>query len=441
MAAVAALAAAGPANRGRRRLRRQPNLLFLVADAWRGLALPQAGDPNVQVPNLERLAREGVCCSRVYTSYPVCCPSRAAILTGRLPHAAGVRANHTLLPLEQKTMSAAMKAAGYRTGYIGKWHLDGGENPGFVPPARRRGFDDWYAYNVAHRHYDSVYFRDDPAAPVQTSGFEPDVVTDLAIDFLRKDRGSERPFYLYLSFVAPHAPLTPPARYAEKYRPAAIQLRQNVPNAVEAEARRDAAGYYGLCSAVDENVGRLLRELDTIGAAEDTIAVFTADHGQTLWSHGVDEIDLPYEETARIPLLIRYPRGIRAGSTHDGLISNIDFAPTLMALCGVTRPEGMHMQGANHAKRLTSVGGARDRSDASIYAEGGLGQKHEWRMVVQGRYKLVVDSGLRPTRLFDLVQDPGEQQNLVDNAAFASIIGRLQAVRQQWASRTGDRLS
>jgi arylsulfatase A-like enzyme len=410
-------------------VRRRPNLLFIMTDSWRGQALPSAGDPNLSAPNLQRLAEQGVYCSRVYTSYPVCCPSRAATLTGKLPHAAGVRRNHSLLPLEQKTMSAAMKAAGYRTGYIGKWHLDGAENPGFVPPERRRGFDDWFAFNVDHRHYDSVYFRDDPV-PVQTSGFEPDVQTDLAIEFLRKDRG--RPFYLYLSFVAPHAPLTPPQRYAAAYDPARLQLRSNVPKTAEAEARKDLAGYYGLCSAVSDNIGRLLKELDERSAAEDTIVVFTSDHGHTLWSHGVDGIDSPFEESARIPLIVRYPRRFRAGTTYGGLISNIDFAPTLMSLCGVPSPQGM--QGTNFATRLTGSGGSAD----SIYAEGGLGQEYEWRMVVSGRYKLVVDAKLRPTHLFDLVRDPDEQDDLVGKPSLDSVTERLQGLRRRWASRTGD---
>ena len=201
-AAAAALTAQTP---------KRPNLLFVVADSWRGQALPSAGDPNLVAPHLAQLAREGVYCSRAYTSYPVCCPSRSAILTGKFPHAAGITRNHSLLPLGQETMSAVLKRAGYRTGYIGKWHLDGGENPGFVPPERRRGFDYWAAYNVAHQHYDSVYFGDQPV-PIRTSGFEPDHQTGLAIDFLRQS--SRQPFYLYLSFVAPHEPHTPPARHA-----------------------------------------------------------------------------------------------------------------------------------------------------------------------------------------------------------------------------------
>ncbi|MCU1239041.1 MAG: hypothetical protein JWP63_7008 [Candidatus Solibacter sp.] len=409
--------------------RQQPNLLFVLTDSWRGQALPQAGDPNLAAPNLSRLAREGAYCSRAYTSYPVCCPSRAAILTGKFPHAAGVTRNHSLLPLGEQTMSAILKTAGYRTGYIGKWHLDGAANPGFVPPERRRGFDYWAAYNVAHQHFDSVYFRDDPV-PIRTAGFEPDRQTDLAIDFLRQ--ASRQPFYLYLSFVAPHAPHTPPPRHAT-YRPEELRLRDNVPKSAEPTARQELAGYYGLCSAVDENVGRLLKELEDRGLAENTIVVFSSDHGETLGSQGVDEIDRPYEESSRIPLLVRYPRRIRAGTTIDALMSNVDYAPTLLSLCGATAPKGM--QGANHASLLTR---GRGPSPGSIFAEGGLGQSHEWRMTVRGSYKLIVDSAWRPTHLYNLARDPYEQENLVAKLSERRNVDDLKALLHRWAARTGD---
>jgi len=407
--------------------RRRPNLLFLVADQWRAQALPFAGAPDLRVPNLSRLAKEGVDFRRAYTSYPVCCPSRAAMLTGKFPHAAGVTHNHMLLPLEEKTLSAELKGAGYRTGYIGKWHLDGHDSPGFVPPARRRGFDYWAAYNVAHQHYDSVYFRDTPD-PIRIHGFEPEHLTGLAIDFIRQE--SAQPFFLYLSWVAPHPPLTPPARYAA-YDPRRIHLRPNVPPAKQAEARKNAAAYYGLCTAVDENVGRLLAELDSRNLSQDTIVVFTSDHGWTLESHGLDGIDLPYEESSRIPLVIRYPGRLKANLDRGALISNVDYAPTLLGLCGLPPPSGM--QGANLADWLT--GGAGTPS-GPIYAEGNLGDTGEWRMVVRGQEKLVVDSSLKATHLYHLGRDPYEMKNLVADPSFQRKREELLSLLHRWVERT-----
>jgi arylsulfatase A-like enzyme len=398
----------------------RPNLLFILTDGWRAQSLPSAGDPNLLASNLARLAREGADCRRAYTSYPVCCPSRAAILTGKSPRAAGVVRNHSLLPLDQPTMSAALQRAGYRTGYIGKWHLDGHDNPGFVPRDRRRGFDYWAACNVDHRHYDFTYFRDDPT-PIVAPGFAPDHQTDLAIDFLRQP--GPAPFYLYLSFVAPHAPLTPPALHAT-YDPSALRLRSNVPPPAAAKTRQDLAGYYGLCSAVDGNVGRLLKELDDRSLARDTVVVFSSDHGETLGSHGLDEIDQPYEEATRIPLLIRYPRRIRPGAI-DALISNVDYAPTLLSLCGVQPPAAM--QGRNLTPLLTRRAG---RSQPAVYAEGAVEQSNQWRMVVSGNIKLVADANLRPTQLYDLTRDPYEQENLVTSPSHRRTRDGLQALLQ-----------
>ena len=410
---------------------RRPNVLFIVADEWRGQALPSAGDTDLIAPNLARLAREGVDFRRAYTSYPVCCPSRAAMLTGKFPHAAGVPRNHMLLPLKEQTLSAQLKRSGYRTGYIGKWHLDGRENLGFVPAERRRGFDYWAAHNLSHQHYGSVYFRDTPE-PIHVEGFQPDHETDLAIEFIRHK--TNQPFFLYLSWVAPHPPLTPPTRHAI-YDAGKIRLRPNVPESSAAEARKNTAGYYALCTAVDENLGRLLSELDTLGLTEDTIVVFTSDHGWTLGSHGLDEINQPFEETSRIPLLIRFPRRIKRRGQQDALISNVDYAPTLLSLCGIQPLAGM--QGVDFSKWLT---GHRRAPRSSIYAEGDLGSAAEWRMVVQDAYKLVVDYTLSPTHFYHLGEDPYELHNLATVPASDRNRDRMLEILRRWMSLTSDRI-
>jgi arylsulfatase A-like enzyme len=353
------------------------------------------------------------------------------MLTGKFPHAAGVPHNHMQLPLAENTMSAELKRAGYRTGYIGKWHLDGSESPGFVPPARRRGFDYWGAYNLAHKHYNSDYFRDTPE-PIHIAGFEPDHLTGLAIDFIRQKNA--QPFFLYLSWVAPHSPFTPPARHAI-YQPGLIHLRPNVPENKQAEARQIAAAYYGLCTAVDENLGRLLAALDEQGLTEDTIVVFTSDHGVMLESQGLDSINLPYEESSNIPLLIRYPRRLKARTENEALISNVDYAPTLLTLCGLEPLAGM--QGVNHAGWLT--GGTTARPE-SIYAEGELGTPQEWRMVVRGREKLVIDSSLRATHLYFLDRDPYELKNLAADPSQRRKRDELLALLRRWIQRTSDQV-
>jgi arylsulfatase A-like enzyme len=280
---------------------------------------------------------------------------------------------------------------------------------------------------VAHRHFDGVYFGDTPD-PVRTTGFEGNYQTDLAIEFLR--RQTSQPFFLYLSWVAPHSPFTPPHQY-DTYDPRRLRLRPNVPPASEAATRKNLAGYYGLCAAVDANLGRLLAQLKALGLARDTIVVFTSDHGEMLGSHGIDAIDLPYEESTRIPLVIRYPGRIRAGSEEKTLISNVDFAPTLLSLCGAAIPRGV--QGVDHSGALT---GSRGRVPDSIFAEGALGQKDEWRMIVRGRYKLVAAADMSATHLFDVGSDPYELNDLVAQESKRDLRRRLIEELRDWARRT-----
>jgi len=180
---------------------RKPNLLFILADQWRGQALPWT-DRDLIAPNLARLAEGGVEFNRAYTCYPAGSPARAAMLTGRYPHTCRVMKNDAKLPEDEVTIAMPMKAAGYSTGYIGEWHLDGDAQPGFVPPGpRRHGFDFWAAFNRGHRYEDSVYFRD-TGQPIQEKRFEPNYQTGLAIEFI--ERNQKTPFCLVVSYGPPH---------------------------------------------------------------------------------------------------------------------------------------------------------------------------------------------------------------------------------------------
>jgi arylsulfatase A-like enzyme len=209
-----------------------------------------------------------------------------------------------------------------------------------------------------------------------------------------------------------------------------------VPASSEAEARKNAAGYYGLCTAVDENLGRLLGEIDSCGLTGDTIVVFTSDHGYTLGSHGLDEIDRPYEEASKIPLIIRFPRLLKARTEHDALISNVDYAPTLLSLCGVTPIEGM--QGTDLSGWLTGQRGSQ--APTSIFAEGGLGSPAEWRMVVSGRDKLAVDFRLNPTHLYHLGRDPYELRNMVTDPSQSRKRDEMLTLLRRRMSRTSDQV-
>ena len=435
-AGAVALTQASPAAASRK-----PNILFVLSDQWRAQTLTTAGDPDIHAPNLKRLAEEGVQFDRNYVSYPLCCPSRASIVTGRFPQACGMADNRPIMPLGERTMAQELKKIGYATGYIGKWHLDGNPGPNFVPPGeRRRGFDYWAAYSRGHRYYNSVYYRDTDE-PIQMGGYEPDYQTDLAIEFIKRNK--DNPFYLYVSWGPPHEmpgringryafDRTPPAKYANFYKPGQFHLRPNVPKDYEATARKGLAGYYGLCSALDDNIGRLLNALNETALADDTIVVFSSDHGDMVGSHGLEAKGVPYEESARAPLLIRYPRRIKAGRKDNLMISNVDYMPTLLTLCGA--PVQKQVQGRDLSQQV--LGGQGERPD-SILSVCDLGSPREWRMVVRGQDKLVVDVLRRPTRLYNLSEDPFEMRNLVNDPAHAKKKAELHELLNNWILRVG----
>ena len=404
----------------------KPNLLFVMAGGWRAQALD-----DLQVPNIEALARAGTQFDRLYTCYPSATPSRAALITGRFPRACGVPRDGIRLPLDQPSIADHLKRAGYRTGYIGEWRLDGAEEPGFVPPGpRRRGFDYWAAFNRGHRYFDSIYFRD-TTEQIRRAGFEPDYQTDLAIDFIKQ--GGPKPFYLFLAWGPPHPPLSPPDRVATIYDPRKLRLRANVPQQQQESTQNNYARYYALCSALDDDFGRLAGALDDRHLREDTIVVFTSDSGSMLGSQGLEDDNQPFEEAVRVPLIIRYPRAFAAGRRSDALLSSIDLMPTLLDLCGAEIPE--IVQGQNLSAWMTREQGSHHES---VYSSGRLGEADEWRMVVRGLDKLVVDRDLNVTHLYNLGQDPFEIENLARDFSQDLKRDELKALLKDWMRRSGD---
>jgi arylsulfatase A-like enzyme len=394
---------------------RQPNVLFILAGGWRAQPLD-----DLRLPNLEELAKQGTQFERLYSCYPLAAPARAALITGRFPSACGLPRDGVRLPVDQPSIAEELKRAGYRTGYIGEWLLDGAGEPGFVPPGpRRHGFDYWAAFNRGHHYFDSIYFRDTPQ-PVRPTGFEPDYQTGLAIDFIKQT--GPRPFYLVLAWGPPRLPLTPLDRMTP-YNPSKIRLRANVPFDQEEPVRFNYARYYALCSALDNNLGQLVQALGDQHLAQDTIVVFTSDSGEMLGSHGLDADNQPFEEAVRVPLIIRYPA--TAGSKIDALASTVDLMPTLLKLCGADISEGLQGQDVTVHRE-------------SIYCSGKLGEPEEWRMVVRGLDKLVVDRELNVTHLYNLGPDPFEMENLARDVSQDLKRDELKALLKDWMRRSGD---
>jgi len=273
---VANLAFAQPSSR-------RPNILLIFPDQLRAQALGCMGNPDVRTPNLDRLAAEGILFRQTLANTPVCCPARANLLTGKYAHRNGMIANDLRLRESETTLAELLRQAGYRTGFIGKWHLDGGKRlPGFVPPgSRRQGFEFWAANECSHTHFDTQYFRDtDTPIPIQK--FEAEAWTDIAIEFLRETRG--QPFFLMIAMGPPHDPYAAPERYMKMYDPKRLKLRRNWVEGIKGAGREEIAAYYAATTAVDDQVGRLIQAVKDDNQAEDTIVLVTSDHGDMLGS-------------------------------------------------------------------------------------------------------------------------------------------------------------
>jgi arylsulfatase A-like enzyme len=238
---------------------KRPNVLFVLADQWRFCSFSHGAcrDELVQTPNLDKVVQQGVRWSRCYSAHPLCTPNRSAIITGRFPHETGMIQNDLMLPPSERCIAQVFGEAGYRTHYIGKWHIDGEDKPGFVPPNwRRRGFATFVGFNRGHFYYDSPTFTNDgqrmSATGEYTPGrYEPTFQTDLAIDFIKQNKG--RPFFCFLSWGPPHTPYTPPDGF-DMYKAEDVVFRPNVVGG----NRSSLAKYFGLCTSLDHEFGRLM---------------------------------------------------------------------------------------------------------------------------------------------------------------------------------------
>jgi arylsulfatase A-like enzyme len=418
------------------------NLLFVLADQWRFAALdPVSGSP-IHAPNIDRLAEQGLRCSRAYAANPVCAPSRASIMTGRLPHQHGVIENQLTLPPSERGFARSFADAGFDTHYIGKWHLDGAARPGFVPPGwRRHGFETFEGFNRGHRYERPRTFTNEGEL-LTPEVFEATYQTDRAIHFMETHRAD--PFFCFLSWGPPH-PASFGARASMRFASTEPPWRANVPARFrERRALRSVLGsYYDLCERLDDEMGRLLAALEGAGLAERTLVVFTSDHGDMLGSHGLLHKEHPYEESVRVPLILRMPGRIRPSSESEALVSGIDLMPTLTRLCGLGAPETC--TGRDLSAVLLGEGAATPAS--SIYCQGRMGEakpvgRHlgqgAWRAVVTERHKLVVDETGKALLAFDLAQDPQELENLAEGAAHVALIEDLEQQLEAWKSRTND---
>jgi arylsulfatase A-like enzyme len=420
----------------------RPNIVFILADQWRAQATGYGGDPNVKTPNLDRLAASSVDFTHAISSMPVCSPCRASLLTGQRAITHGIFLNDAHLADDATTLAKVMAAAGYETGIIGKWHLNGRGRSSFIPPENRQGFAYWKVMECTHEYNHSFYYADTPQK-LQWAGYDAAAQTADAIKYIEAHAKGEKPFMLCLWWGPPHNPYqTAPAKFKAMYDPATLQLRPNVPKAYEDAARKDLAGYYAHCSALDEYVGDLMASLKSAGVDENTIVIFSSDHGDMLFSNGFNRKQKPWDESIRVPMLWHYPAGLGAtGKKLDALVASEDVMPTLLGLCGVAIPKSV--EGLDYSGYLKG-GASPNRDNAALiscvapFAEWNrlVGGK-EYRGVRTERYTYVRDLK-GPWLLYDDEKDPYQQKNLLGVAEAAELQARLDALLNERLKSAGD---
>nr|MDO8116489.1 sulfatase [Candidatus Sigynarchaeota archaeon] len=405
-----------------------PNVIIILADQWRGQATGYAGDQNAKTPNIDALARESVTFTRAFSGIPVCTPARACLLTGKYPSTHGVFLNDVHLRSDEDSIAFVFNRAGYDTAYVGKWHLDGhGSRSIFIPKERRQGFDYWKALECTHSYFNSAYYKGNDPAQLHWDGYDALAQTRDVVDYIR---GHERhkTFFLMLSWGPPHNPYQDvPKQYKRKIKPRKINLRPNVPEQEIKRARKDLAGYYAHLAALDDCVGMIVQALEETALAENTMLVFTSDHGDMLGSQGQHRKQRPWDESISIPLVLKVPWIDRHVAEITMPIDLADLMPTILGLCHLQIPASV--QATDVSKHV--IDGTMPEDNAVLISciapFGEFTRNHggrEYRGVRTRKYTYVRDLN-GPWLLYNNDLDPYQMRNLVGDENYEKILAEL----------------
>lgn len=336
----------------------RPNIVVLFPDQLRAQSLPIYGEHQIRTPAIDRLAREGVALDNAISNCPVCTPARAMLVTGRYPQTTGHLINTTRTRHSEISVADAFAHQGYKTGWVGKWHLHTGlwpaldrmpQHPDWVPEGRDRlGFDYWRAYNQHMVYFDGFVHMDDWNYE-RWDGYETEGLLKYAFEFM--DQADDDPFML---FVSPHQPHYTPFEFAPKrfydMLPETLTLPINVPPSQQTASLDMYRHYLAMILAVDEMLGKLLDYLDARNLADNTIVMFASDHGTQGGSQGVNPWSKknPYDASVRVPGILRFPDRIQAGGRSDALFSMVDVFPTLCGLAGIPIPRTVEGNDLSH---------------------------------------------------------------------------------------------
>jgi len=430
--------------------KRKPNILYIFADQWRRQAVGYANEDPVKTPVIDEFSKESMVFNQALTVSPLCSPHRASLLTGKYPLSTGVYTNcktgaDIMLQPDEVCIGDVLKKDGYRTGYIGKWHLDLpdrniSEHPesgakgwdAFTPPGpKRHGFDYWYSYGAWDKHMNPHYWQDTPEK-IQVNEWSVKHETDKAIQFIENEDNHD-PFALFISWNPPHSPFDDvPDQYKKMYEDLPKKFRENVTtDSYKVHTGEDVEGgrdelfqkqkdYFAAISGIDENFGRILDCLKANNLDDNTIIVLTSDHGEMMGSHGIMAKHVWYEESVGVPFCIRWPKVISPSET-DVLLNTVDIMPTLLNLADLAVPstvEGTDLsqvirgetdEGPTEAflsafpGREVAINAFKEANENNLAAG--------WRAIRTNQYTYVIHKGYAPgdqteCLLYNLEEDP-----------------------------------
>jgi len=459
LVSTAGLAAMGSGSLAGRA--KQPNLLIIHTDEhnFRTLGcyreiLPEdqafvwGKGVKVDTPNIDSIAHEGALCTNFYASSPVCTPSRASFVSGLYPVHTGSPANDMPMHDHIVTFAEILRRKGYATSYLGKWHLDGEAKPGFAPK-RKFGFED-NRYMFNRGHWKLLKKSGNTAALVgewkngkykfNLNGADPsfyttDFLTDRALEVIERDK--TKPFCIMLSFPDPHGPNAVREPYSSMFKDMYFQhprtmdatSPETAPKWLLVKGKNWAGGrlnqqqmqwYFGMVKCIDDNIGRILKYLKSQGLEKNTIVIFTSDHGDLMGEHNKHNKGNPFEGSARIPFVIRYPGKIRAGKIIHTAFTTVDFSSTILSMMGAPQIPETHGMDAS----AMFLGREKDvKDDRIVYITNAGGR---WVCAVNHRYKLVLSPSDHPW-LFDKEKDPDELTNFYNDPAYKDVAAELQA--------------
>ena len=454
---------------------KRPNILFIFADQYRRASLGFLGQDPVVTPNLDKLAKEGVFFSNAVSNHPLSSPFRGMLMTGKYPLSNGVLANcHSgrtefgnYLKKDEICFSDVLANNGYSAGYVGKWHLDGpaptpkGEKEiwdTWCPPDARHGFSFWYAYGTHNQHNNPYYWTTNAAENEITTvnQWSPEHEADIIIEYLKNtnnQRSKDEPFAMFWSINPPHTPFNQvPEKYRKHYEGRDYKSVLNRPNVQfkdNKEVKRGdrgvekgivkAADYFACVNGVDDQIGRVITQLKEMGLYENTIIVFTSDHGEMLGSHGLMYKNVWFSEAYEIPLIVHYPAKIKP-KKEDLLISVPDYMPTMLGLVGLGDKVPAAVEGKDYSKVFFNK--KVIRPDKQLYfgsepenpASGARGFRNK-----EYSFAVVKDnSGKKFYYLYNDKKDPFQQTNLwgknpeLDKKLEAELASMLKEMNDKW---------